>query len=78
MLECMYVTASFCGLDTNPEDFFKGEKEIDELFDNKPGEAKDIDPIANEGQWVEINGQKEWVYNFNAIMDFKEHVDKLR
>jgi len=79
MLECLYVTASFCGLDTKPEDFFKGEQEIDDLFnDNEAVETEEKDPIANEGKWVEINGQKEWIYNFDAIMDIKKHIDKLK
>jgi hypothetical protein len=81
MLECMYVAASFCGLDTNPDDFFKGEQEIDNLFNDKPDEEatdKPKDPIAKEGQWMNINGQEEWVYNFQSIMEFKEHIDKIR
>jgi len=33
-------------------------------------ELYDPDPIANEGEWVEINGNMEWVYNYDAIVRY--------
>lgn len=40
----------------------------------KPCEFYNPDPIVNEGQWVEIYGNMEWVYNYNAIMDIAKHI----
>jgi len=43
----------------------------------KPCELYDPDPIANEGEWVEVNGFMEWVYNYDAIVDIAKHIDSF-
>lgn len=75
----LYVIASSPyagGIKGEIEEFFSFEDEIDNFGKGKPGEK--VDPLANEGEWIiDKNGEKQWVYNFEAIQNIRNFLNRF-
>ena len=70
VLELLYLTASAWGLKTDPEEFFKREKEIEAIFneDDEVCRKEGYDPLEGKGEYIE----GEWVYNFAEMIEIRQ------
>ncbi len=70
----IFCIAKSLGLNVTSEEFFSFENEINEAFGVI---KKKADILEGEGEYIEINGRKEWVYNYSYIKRIKRLIDSI-